>query len=161
MIQGRCTVCGDCWEWKTGAKNEMHRKHPQICHEGKRGQLVRRVAYKLAKGQLRDDLKLVQSCGNPYCLNPEHQLALTEKQKCLRAAKAGAWSSPVRGKKIADARRKTLAKLTHENVQEIRGSDASGKELAQVYGVCESMVSAIRRGKLWKDYSNPFSGLGA
>ena len=48
-----------------------------------------------------------------------------------------------------------------EKAQEIRASDKPCHVLALVYGVDKSMVSRVRRGEAWRDYSSPFAGLGA
>lgn len=157
-LRARCTECGDCWELQTGAKSEHHRRHPQVRHDGK-PYLARRLAYELANGPIRADLRAVPKCGNPYCINPAHQSLLTEKQKGKKAAKAGAFSSWARRKKIAEHMRRTEAKITLEQAMEIRTSEEQGKDLAKRYGLAETTISAIKRGERWRDYSNPFAAL--
>lgn len=157
-IKARSRVCGECWEYITAAKTEHHRRHPQVKHNGEH-HLVRRLAYELKRGSVQPHLKIVPFCDNPYCINPEHQKAMTESQKGRRAANRGAFSSPARAKKIAESRRKVLAKLTPEQAREIRESDESGPTLSERYGINKSRVNAIKRGDAWKDYSSPFAGL--
>ena len=60
--------------------------------------------------------------------------------------------------KIAATKRNT-AKLTMEKANEIRHSSEGIKELAERYSVNPSFIKAIRRGDVWRDYSNPFSQL--
>jgi hypothetical protein len=160
LLRMRCRVCGECWEYLTDAVTDLRRRHPQVKHAGKM-QLVRRVAYELAHGHIKPSLRIVPACDNPYCVNPEHQKALTESQKMRRAAKRGAFSNPDRGRKIAETRRRTHAKLTPEQAQAIRDSDESGPVLSARYGIDRSRVNAIKRGDAWKDYRNPFAGLFA
>jgi hypothetical protein len=160
-IQRRCQECGECWEWRSDGKTDHHKRHPQIKVAGK-VLLVRRVAYELVHGQIKDGLRIVPHCGNPRCINPAHQKAVTESQKGKAAGARGAFSNPARGRKIALHRRQADGvKLTLEQAQEIRASDESGPVLAQRYGVHKSRVNQIKRGMGWKDYSNPFAALGS
>ena len=159
-IRLRSMICGDCWEYRTEAKTEHHRRHPQVKHDGEHW-LVRKLAYEMANGPVRHWLRVVPDCDNPYCINPAHQKTLTESQNGKRAAANGSFSRPARGKKIAETRRKTVAKLTAEQAMEIRMSDECGPVLAERFGINKSRVNAIKRGEAWKDYSNPFAGLGA
>ncbi|MFA7291882.1 MAG: hypothetical protein WC023_06495 [Rhodocyclaceae bacterium] len=157
-IRNRCRECGECWEWISGATVEHNKRHPQVKHAGK-VLLVRRVAYEIERGPIKPALFIVPHCGNPYCINPAHQKAVTESQKGSAAAARGAFSNPARGRKIAEARRKTHAKLTMDQAVEIRHSNESGTVLAARFGINRSRVNQIRAGMGWKDYSNPFAGL--
>ncbi len=159
LIRARCVECGTCWEFITGAKTEHHRRHAHAKHEGKQV-IVRRLAYELANGPIKQGLRIVTTCGNPYCVNPAHQSALTESQKGKRAAENGAFASPARRHAVAQAARKR-GKLTPEQAQEIRYSTESGPVLAEKYGINKSRINSIKRGEGWRDYSNPFAGLGA
>jgi hypothetical protein len=156
-IKHKIRECGDCWEWIGNPKSEHGKRYPQASIDGKWWN-VRRYVYSLHK-ELRSGLSVVPKCGNPYCINPEHCKALTERQKCQQAAAKGAYSSVARSKKIAVARRRAFAKLDEAKVAEIRESDESGPKLAARYGIDKSLVNRIRRGEAWKDYSSPFAGL--
>jgi predicted XRE-type DNA-binding protein len=65
----------------------------------------------------------------------------------------------VRRKKLADNARKR-AKLTPELARQVREADGPQDRIAEQFGVSQATVSVIKRGKTWKDYSNPFAGLG-
>jgi hypothetical protein len=154
MIRERCTHCGECWEYHG-------RRHPQVKHEGQH-KLLRRLIYELHHGKpIQEGRRILPTCGNVLCVAPDHIKAMTESQKGKQAAARGAFSSPVRGKRIAEQRRLTLAKLTLEQAQEIRCSSESGPVLAERFGINKSRVNAIKRGDAWKDYSSPWAGLGA
>mgnify|MGYP003420499485 FL=1 len=157
-IKDRSTMDGDCWVYNTDAKTEHHRKYAQVKHKGQHF-LARRLAYELARGELPVDARVVPCCGNPYCIFPWHQEAMTESEKQKVAAERGAFSSIARGKKIAESRRAAQSKLTEAQAMEIRASSESGPVLAKKYGINRSRVNAIKRGDAWKDYSNPFAGL--
>lgn len=158
-IQERVEEEGECWHWTGyGGKNGHH---PQVKIDGS-VKLVRRLAYAAKRGEIKDGLRVVPVCDNPKCINPDHQRCLTEAQKGKRAAKKGAFSSPLRGQKIANARRQAAGtKLTMEQAREIRMSTESGPVLAARYGINRSLVGCIRRNERWQDYSNPFVGLMA
>jgi len=42
------------------------------------------------------------------------------------------------------------AKLTEADVINIRSSSNTGKKMARYYEVSESLISSVRKGKLWK-----------
>jgi len=156
-IQARSIECGECWHWS--GYGGLHGRHPQVKEPGGKVKLVRRLAFEVKNGPIKPGLLVLPTCGDPRCINPEHQRALTESQKGKRAAARGAFSSPARGAKIAASRRATSAKITLEQAIEIRMSDESGPVLAKRYGVHRSRINTIKRGDGWKDYRNPFAGL--
>ena len=104
-------------------------------------------------------LVIKPKCGNPYCINPEHQEAVTEREKMRQAAARGVFSAPARCAAIAKHRRANVGKITMEQAAEIRQSAESGAELSRRYGICETRISSIKRGIGWRDYSNPWQGL--
>lgn len=53
--------------------------------------------------------------------------------------------------------RQARGRLTPEQVQHIRESDAPSAELAARYGVTSANINHIRRGDTWRDYANPFA----
>jgi hypothetical protein len=159
QFKDRCTEDGDCWIYRTDATTEHAKRYVSIIVNGRRV-LARRLAWELGRGPIQSGRKIVPVCGNPCCVNPDHQKALTEEQKNKRAADRGAWSSPVRAKNIAIAKR-LRGKLTPEIAALIRASDEPALVLAQRYGVSESLPARIKRGEAWKEYAaSPFAGLG-
>jgi hypothetical protein len=159
-LKARCLEDIDCWVYQNGATTEYRKRHPEIRH-GQKTYLVRRLAYELAGKRIKDGMSVVPVCGNPKCVNPEHQKVMTESEKLKKAAEKGAFSGIARAKRIAECQRKSKSKLTAEQANEIRFSSESGPVLAARYGVNKSVVNKIKRGESWKDYSNPFSSLGA
>jgi hypothetical protein len=77
------------------------------------------------------------------------------------AGAAGAFSNVNRCAKIAKAKRERDAKLTVEQVREIRESQESQRKIAKRMGVGKNVIQGIRNGTAWRDYSSPFTGLGA
>lgn len=68
----KVTKPDDCWEW-SGARDKNGYGRIQVMTAGKWGtQLAHRVAYRLKKGAIPDDLGLCHRCDNPPCCNPAH-----------------------------------------------------------------------------------------
>ena len=86
------------------------------------------------------------TCGNPACVNPEHT----------------ARSTRTRMNRIAEVKRRTDAKLSQADVDQIRASDDRYEDLAARFGVSKSLIGRVRRGEVWRTFSaSPFSGLFA
>lgn len=151
-ILGRTREVGDCMEW---AGYAVQGKFPQIRVESK-CYPVRRLIWLLTRGATRSDLWIANSCDNPLCVNPDHLIAHTRGKAMMGTVR------PVAQRvKISNAKR-SKSVLTMELVREIRASDDSNPVLAARYGIQPGYVSRLRRGGIvWKEYTNPFAGLGA
>lgn len=148
---------GDCILW-TGAIGNAG--HPIYKPRGCGCTLVRRAMFELAGGELEPRIPIDTRCGERTCVNPDHLFKATVSGIAKRAARKGAWKSKTRAAKIAAAKR-AKGKLTIEQAREIRMSTESGPKLAAIYGVNKSLITGIRSGRNWKEYSNsnPFAGL--
>ena len=62
--------------------------------------------------------------------------------------------------KLADNARKR-AKLTLEIAAEIRAAEGTQREIAERFGVSQSVVGRVIRGTGWLTYASPWAGLGA
>lgn len=158
-IEARAIDDGHCWIWQ-GSKDSKGR--PVMRLKGSRKLVaVRRVLLE-AKG-VTFTAKSVAStkCGNPLCVNPDHAARLTRRQLILRAAKTTGYANrPSRNEAIAMAKRKN-SPFTPEMIKEILESPESGHAIARRLGHSQSTIQAIRAREVWKDYRNPFAGLGA
>lgn len=77
-------------------------------------------------------------------------------------ADMNAATNTLRIKRIAEVKRRTDAKLSLDDVSQIRASDEKHEDLAARYGVSKSLIGRIRRGQMWKTFSaSPFAGLFA
>ena len=157
LVCDRTEEYGDCNLW-TGATTE--RGYPIHKLAGHSCQLVRRTVFRLCGGVLVPRQPIDVCCGEVRCLNFAHMFQSSTQAVAKKAAKRGAWSSPVRAARIANARRGTM-KLDMQKAAEIRNSEDSGPVLAARYGVNRSLVNNIKRGAAWKDYSNPYLQLMA
>lgn len=55
---------------------------------GKRNELVHRIAYRIAKGEIPEGLEVDHACKNRSCINPEHLEAVTHAVNMERAVNA-------------------------------------------------------------------------
>lgn len=66
----------ECWNWTGGKNIDGHGwfmiEHGRCMHV-RAGLQVRRVAWALVNGTIPDKTKVFNRCGNPLCVNPEHQ----------------------------------------------------------------------------------------
>jgi len=148
---------GDCHLW-TGSTTDQG--YPTYKPFGCNCALVRRAMFQLNGGVLVPRVPIVTTCGEKLCINPAHLKASTVSAVGKEAGNRGGWKSKTRCAKIATAKRKT-GKLTMEIAREIRMSNETGPVLAARHGIHRSLVTKIRSGDAWKDYSNPFAGLMA
>lgn len=158
MIRDRCDDVGDCWIWR----DAVGRTGYPIMKRSQRGgcMLVRRVVVALDGRPAAPRQPVMCTCGEKRCVNPAHLQPTTISAVAKAAAAKGSFSTTARAARIAQAKRaSSQAKLTLEQVREIRASDESNLALAERFGVNRSRIGAIRRGVAWKDYSNPFTAL--
>ena len=127
-----------CWPWI----GSIDRKRGGYGHIWWNGKLHRahRMVYRFGVGNIPDGMHVLHSCDNPKCCNPEHLSLGThaENMKQKGARKRG------RG---ASGERHPKAKLTDEQVREIRSDNRSLSKIAMDYGVTKQNISAIKRNK--------------
>jgi len=135
-------VCDEnsCWLWRGSTKG---RGYGQYRSDGA-NLLAHRVAYAYASGcDIPDGMVVRHSCDNPLCCNPSHLSIGTQRENMQEAGE--------RGRMVRGVQHK-LAKFSEEDVLEIRRLWAAGStqvELADLYGVNQSTISMIVRGKNW------------
>lgn len=146
---------GDCWEW-TGA-TQSNAPTPTMRWNGK-VKAVRRFIVE-ARGKPLHNKLATCKCRNELCVNPDHVMLVSRKQLQDLVAKERQYqTNPVRMKKLSEKARRR-AKLTPEQVEQIREAEGTQRLIAAQFGITQATVSCIKRGKTWRDYSNPFAGL--
>ena len=154
---------GDCWIW-TGhaAKGSI----PMVRYKSTEGKWVstsaRKLSAMLAGRTVHDGKVCIPSCGEPLCINPEHTKILSNRDHLTRVSELGVSgvANIRRAAKISETRRAKHAKLTQEDVRQIRDSNLTQRELSRLYGICQNRISMIKQGKAWKSHTaTPFSGL--
>ena len=129
-----------CWLWK-GAKD---------CEgygfiKRKDGVQLRahRMSYEFYQGPIPDNYQICHHCDNPSCVNPNHLFAGTNSDNmrdCIRKNR----KPPVRGTK------NPMAKLTDNQVIDIRKDTRPSKAIAGEYQITPDYVNTIKRRGTWK-----------
>lgn len=129
-----------CWEWQRCLDGfgyglskwlgKLHRAH--------------RLAYYAQHGQFTPrGIVLRHKCDNPKCCNPAHLVVGTRAENNQDRDDRGRHVA-LRGEKHG------CAKLTPEQVLEIRAAPSHTRGIARLYGVSYAAISSIRTGRAWK-----------
>lgn len=132
-----------CWPWM---RSKNHLGYGNVSWDGK-VRRSHRVAYLLANGRWADG-ETMHICDNRACCNPAHLIEGTHADNMADMKAKG------RRKGINTGERNGRAKLTEVDVREIKRLLATGMsqdEIAFQYGVCQTQISKIERGKAWRD----------
>jgi hypothetical protein len=103
---------------------------------------VHRLALALATGEEPDGMYAAHGpCNKRACMNPRHLRWATPAENSNDRHRDGTlYRGPRR-----------WAKLTEEQVIEIRTSTERSARLAERFGVSDSTICNIRKGKIWRD----------
>ena len=116
---------------------------------------VRRELYRIRTSKTLGKRDTVRArCEHEACMAPACQVVRKAKgnkgQKHSVATKA----------KLAAVKR-NRSKYGSDLVAQVKASTKSYKQIARETGMKLSTVGAIKGGRLWKDYSSPWAGMGA
>lgn len=160
-IKRRCDICPDCGERTSflGCQNASG-VYPMKVNQ--KWYSVRRVIFEHHGGKLRKNGKIITTCPNHRCIDPEKLVQVSMRQIIKQAVADGKFMTEITRAKIAKAKRKTHGKIEQATAESIRFDSRTSNVIAKETGISESYVRAIRSGAARKSYgSNPFSGLGA
>ncbi|MDB5584345.1 MAG: hypothetical protein JWR80_9521 [Bradyrhizobium sp.] len=129
-----------CWEW-TGPRTDKN--YGIFFMRGKRF-LAHRYSYELANGPISDGLHVLHECDNPPCVNSSHLHLGTHHDNMMEAKERGRFNN-------ATGEMHGMAKLTAEQVMEIRSSTEPRRDLALRYGVRVGTIYKILSGASWSD----------
>lgn len=140
--RGWTVTASGCHEW-----NGMRTRggYGVITAPGGDVEYLHRIMYRQHHGEIPDGYSVCHSCDNPPCSNVAH-LFLGAHVDNMRDA--------VGKRRHSYGQRNGRAKLTAEQVTEIRGLLAAGAlsqpEIGAIYGVTQGCISAIAVGKSWR-----------
>ena len=126
-----------CWIWR-GTVNDGGYGKFLI---GDKQITAHRYSYKLHTGEIPEGMQVCHTCDMPRCVNPRHLFLGTNMENVLD--------------KMAKKRHQfgishICAKLTEEQVIDIKKDGRSHEKIGKHYGVSHGTISAIKRGKTWK-----------
>jgi hypothetical protein len=126
-----------CWPWKQAPKANGYGR----LHWERKSHLVHRLAWKLLKGPIPDGLLVLHKCDNRICCNPRHLFLGTY---IANVADRDAKGRQARGE------RGGTAKLTRQQIREIRASRTRQIDIAEAFNITQAHVSTIKRRKAWR-----------
>jgi predicted XRE-type DNA-binding protein len=145
--------CG-CIHW-TGFIDKERGPTLRIAGEKNVKSSVRRYLWKEYKGNIGVNDIIKVSCNDDSCVNISHMYKTKRNQSQKNKPK-----TLTARMKMAESMRRIVGKLNADKAEFIRSSNLVNKELAEMFGVSQSNISAIKRGVIWKDLSpSPFAGL--
>jgi hypothetical protein len=141
-LSGRIDTSGggnSCWPW-VGARNRFG--YGTLGIGGGKTSLAHREVWRLIIGAIPPGMCVCHSCDNPACCRPSHLFLGTPLDNARDKELKGRGNQP-------KGERHGRAKLTVEQVREIRASADSQPKAAARYGVSHVLIGKIRRGELW------------
>lgn len=131
-----------CWTW-IGATDRYGRgrfRNPGgTC-------VAPRLAWEFENGPVPEGLRVLHSCDNPNCVNPDHLWIGTQRDNLDDMRKKNRHHHPP----VMFGESNPFSKLTKDNVIEIRAStNKTNVELGARFNVHPNTISYVRSGKTW------------
>lgn len=140
LLKSATSAPGGCLEW-TGAIDSGG--YGMVRHPSKNTTLrVHRLVYHLAVAA-PGALHVCHKCDNRRCINPDHLFLGTQADNMADMARKG------RRKNIGTGVSNGRAKLSAEDVAEIRRSNFGKTVLSRQYCVSPAQIQRIKSGKAW------------
>lgn len=127
-----------CWEF-TGTK---YKRGYGILYIKKRKVRASRFSYEHFFGKFPKEKNVCHHCDNPSCVNPNHLFLGTQKENMQDCSRKG---RTLKGESSPTSKLKLKEVLKIKSFKNKRGID-----LAKIYKVSPSTISAIRKERLWK-----------
>lgn len=128
-----------CWPW---AGTVDANGYGVIADDNRRQLRAHRIAYERVNGAVSESRYVCHSCDNPSCVNPNH----------LWLGSAADNNEDKRAKlRHSHGASHGMAKISENDVRDIRGlyPQMSQQAIADRYGLHQTTVSDIIRGKIW------------
>jgi hypothetical protein len=130
-----------CWRWLSYIDPQGYGR----LNYNARPMLASRISYLIHFGEVPAGMAVCHKCDNPSCTNPDHLFLGTQADNVADMERKG--RARKRGKPGTEHRQ---AKLTDQDVRDIRAGGASDAANSIKYGVSRATIHAIRVGKTWR-----------
>lgn len=127
-----------CWHFS--GSNNGRNQYARISYKGSL-MYAHRAAYLHFVGDIVDGMQVCHYCDNPPCVNPAHLF--------LGTPKANTQDMLAKGRACVGEHRPD-AKLTENQVRDIRMDTRPYKQIALDYGICPQNVERIKNRKSWR-----------
>lgn len=130
-----------CWEWNDDLRgSDKDRLYGRFWTSDKKCVGAHRYSWALVNGPIPEGGYICHKCDNPKCVNPDH-LFLSDHHGNMADMRQKDRACRIRGSD------KWSAKLTHEQVEEIRSIEGmSQSKIGTLYGVSQSTIGRLLRG---------------
>lgn len=135
-----------CWVWRRTRNNQGY---GTFTIRGKTFYAHRKAWEHANRREIPVGMHVCHRCDNPACINPSHLFLGTRSDNMRDCVRKGRARTPV---PVLRGESNGSAKLTASQVLDIRERLAAGAvqlDVARAYGVSQSAVSNIKRGKAW------------
>ena len=120
-----------CWLWKLGHTKDGY---AEMKYEGKTCHVVHRLHWLLSGRTIPEGHVIRHKCKNRHCVALDHLETGTLSENQIDRHRDGTMTK----------------KLDEDQVREIRISTEFQQKLAERFGVHQSCISKIRKGRTWK-----------
>jgi hypothetical protein len=127
---------GGCWLWTAHRMKNGY----GLFRMSDRHHLAHRVAHRLFNGEIHSGLDVMHACDNRCCVNPSHLSLGSRKENMAGAIQRG---------RMASGERHGRAKLSEAQARGVFAAAGSQRIIAEQFGISQSAVSQIKRGKRW------------
>ena len=134
-----------CWVWM-GAIDSGGRRLPYgkfwVNSRG-RSIVAHRASWAIYHGAIPNGMRVLHRCDVACCVNPEHLFLGTNKDNTQDMIRKGR-------KYVQRGEASRFNKITEEQARAIKDAHGNQYDIAAQFGVTQSCVSLIKRGKNWK-----------
>lgn len=134
-------VADGCWPWRGTISSSGYGQF----RIGRKGPVLsaHRVSWALHNGLIPDGKIIMHSCDHPWCVNPEHLSAGTQKENMADSVAKGRRAK----RHQPHCPHSRVRILTDDQVRAIRADDRKVHFIAHEHGVSESCIYSIRSGE--------------
>jgi hypothetical protein len=140
-----------CWLW-LGTERGSN-KYGVIKIDGK-AIPAHRYSYQRFVGEIPVGMFVCHRCDNPSCVNPYHLFLGTHQDNTDDKVRK---NRQAKGSKLAEAQyenrprgeKNGRSKLNQDKVNQIRSLNISQKEIANIFGVSQALISKIKNKEMW------------